>query len=62
MDQKKAIVIGAGIAGIAAAIRLAHQGWHVTVIEKNAYAGGKLSHFSRNGYQFDGRSALLTSL
>jgi phytoene desaturase len=60
MDQKKAIIIGAGIAGIAAAIRLAHQGWQVTVIEKNAYAGGKLSHFSRNGYQFDAGPSLFT--
>lgn len=60
MDQKKAIVIGAGIAGIAAAIRLAQQGWQVTIIEKNAYAGGKLSHFSRDGYQFDAGPSLFT--
>jgi phytoene desaturase len=60
MEQKKACVIGAGVAGLATAIRLAHQGWQVTVIEKNSYAGGKLSHFSIGDYHFDAGPSLFT--
>ena len=44
-SSKNAIVIGAGIAGLASAIRLQVMGYEVTVYEKNNYPGGKLSHF-----------------
>jgi phytoene desaturase len=43
--MKKAIIIGAGIAGIASAVRLAVRGYAVEVFEANAFAGGKLSEF-----------------
>jgi len=36
------IVIGAGIAGLAASLRLAHQGFSVTVLERHAGPGGKM--------------------
>jgi len=36
------IIIGAGIAGLAAALRLAGRGIAVKIIEKEAYVGGKL--------------------
>lgn len=57
---KKAIVIGAGVAGLAAAIRLQVMGFDVTVFEKNDYPGGKLSHFESGGYQFDAGPSLFT--
>ncbi|WP_439504524.1 1-hydroxycarotenoid 3,4-desaturase CrtD [Sediminibacterium sp.] len=57
---KNAIVIGAGIAGIAAAIRLQVMGYAVTVFEKNEYPGGKLSHFELGGFQFDAGPSLFT--
>ncbi|OYZ02261.1 MAG: phytoene dehydrogenase [Sphingobacteriia bacterium 28-36-52] len=57
---KKAIVIGAGVAGLAAAIRLQVMGYAVTVFEKNDYPGGKLSHFELGGYQFDAGPSLFT--
>ena len=60
MQSKKAIVIGAGIAGLASAIRLAVQGFSVKVYEKNSYPGGKLSHFSLGEYQFDAGPSLFT--
>ncbi|HMQ00726.1 MAG TPA: NAD(P)-binding protein, partial [Cyclobacteriaceae bacterium] len=41
--MQKAIVIGSGIAGLAAAIRLRVKGFEVEVFEANAYPGGKLS-------------------
>ena len=58
--QKKAIIIGSGIGGLATAIRLAAKGMQVTIYEKNAYAGGKLSAFYKNGYQFDAGPSLFT--
>lgn len=58
--NKKAIVIGSGIAGIAASIRLACKGYEVTVLEKNAYPGGKLSEIQLGGYRFDAGPSLFT--
>jgi phytoene desaturase len=59
-STKKAIVIGAGIAGIASAIRLAVQGFEVSVFEKNEYPGGKISEFKIGDYQFDAGPSLFT--
>jgi phytoene desaturase len=56
----KAIIIGAGVAGLASAIRLAVQGFKVTVFEKNNYPGGKLSHFTLGGFSFDAGPSLFT--
>ncbi|TKK70923.1 phytoene desaturase [Ilyomonas limi] len=58
--QSTAIIIGAGIAGIASAIRLAVQGFAVKVFEKNSYAGGKINSFEKEGYCFDGGPSLFT--
>lgn len=55
-----AIIIGAGVAGLASAIRLAAQGFSVTVFEKNERAGGKVSYFTEKGYCFDGGPSLFT--
>lgn len=52
--------MGSGIAGLAAAIRLAHQGFEVTVFETNATAGGKMSELNVNGYRFDKGPTVLT--
>jgi phytoene desaturase len=60
MPQKKALIVGAGIAGIAAAIRLAVKGYIVEVFEANSYAGGKLSKFDQEGYRFDAGPSLFT--
>ncbi len=59
-NQSKAIIIGAGIGGIASSIRLAVMGFEVVVFEKNSYPGGKLSHFSKESYQFDAGPSLFT--
>jgi phytoene desaturase len=60
MKQGSVIVIGSGVAGMAAAIRLAIQGLQVHVYEKNSYAGGKLSAFQKDGYSFDAGPSLFT--
>jgi len=60
MPQPKAIIIGAGIAGIATAIRLAVKGYTIEVFEANNYPGGKLSEINLNGYRFDAGPSLFT--
>lgn len=60
MNSGKVIVIGSGVAGMAAAIRLAVQGFMVQVYEKNSYPGGKLSAFEKNGFLFDAGPSLFT--
>ena len=60
MPKPTAIIIGAGVAGLASAIRLAVQGFEVTVFEKNSYPGGKLTHFNLGNYQFDAGPSLFT--
>jgi phytoene desaturase len=58
--MSKAIVIGAGIAGIAAALRLRAAGIEVDVFEANDYPGGKLHAFKLAGYRFDAGPSLFT--
>jgi len=45
---------------LAVAIRLAHKGYKVTVLEKNAYPGGKLSEQKIGAYRFDKGPSLFT--
>jgi phytoene desaturase len=59
--SKKAIIIGAGVGGMATAIRLKLLGYNVQVFEKNTYPGGKLTHFETNGFRFDAGPSLFTS-
>jgi phytoene desaturase len=50
---KKAIIIGAGFAGLSTACYLAKSGWQVTVIEKNNTVGGRAKQLVANGFTFD---------
>jgi phytoene desaturase len=58
--SKHIIIIGSGVAGLSAAIRLRAAGMHVQVFEANDYPGGKLSQFEVNGYRFDAGPSLFT--
>ncbi len=58
--MSRVIVIGAGLGGLSAGIRLAHQGHDVTVLEKNERVGGKLNIWETGGYTFDTGPSLLT--
>lgn len=60
MKVKEAAIIGAGIAGIAAAIRLAVKGLKVDVFEYNAQPGGKISQFYKDGFRWDTGPSLFT--
>lgn len=58
--NRKAIIIGSGIAGIASSIRLALKGYDVAVFESNSYPGGKLSKIDLGEYRFDAGPSLFT--
>ena len=60
MKTLKVGIVGAGIAGIASAIRLAAKGQKVSVFEANDYAGGKLSEVRMGEYRFDAGPSLFT--
>lgn len=60
MSEKKAVVIGSGIAGLASAIRFACKGFSVDLFEKNESPGGKLSVLEKNGFVFDTGPSLFT--
>lgn len=51
--QKHAIIIGSGVGGLSAAVRLSALGLKVTVIEANDYVGGKLTSKWLGKYRFD---------
>ncbi len=53
MAVKKVIVIGSGFSGLSAATCLADMGYSVTVLEKNATAGGRARSFTVDGFTFD---------
>lgn len=55
-----AAVIGSGVAGLAAAIRLALQDFSVTIFEANSYPGGKLTQVQQDGCRFDAGPSLFT--
>jgi phytoene desaturase len=48
-----AIVIGAGLGGLAAAMRLGAKGYRVTVIDRLDMPGGRGSSIQQGGYRFD---------
>lgn len=51
--MKNAVVIGAGVAGLSAAMELAYSGYNVQVVEKNSMPGGRAMVWKKNGYTFD---------
>lgn len=54
------VVIGAGVGGLTAAIRLASAGHRVVVHERAGTVGGKLGRYARDGFVFDTGPSLFT--
>jgi phytoene desaturase len=50
---KSVIIIGAGLGGLAAALRLRHMGFDVTVIEKQKRPGGRSNVLQEHGFRVD---------
>ena len=59
-EKQKIAVIGSGVAGLAAAVRLAARGHRVSLFEKNSFPGGKLSEIRVGNYRFDAGPSLFT--
>lgn len=51
--NKKVLVVGAGLGGLATALRLAKKGYQVEMVEKNHQAGGRLNQIKKDGFTFD---------
>jgi phytoene desaturase len=60
MNTKKAIVIGAGIAGMAVSIRLRRLGYKVEVYEASNTFGGKVKEYRWGKFRFDTGPSLFT--
>lgn len=54
------VVIGGGLAGLAAACELAARGARVTLVERNRHLGGKMNVLSERGFTFDMGPTILT--
>jgi phytoene desaturase len=52
-SKRSAVIIGAGIGGIATSVYLAKSGYDVTVFEKNSAPGGRCGQLIRDGHRFD---------
>ncbi|MEO8479029.1 MAG: phytoene desaturase family protein [Gemmatimonadota bacterium] len=61
-NRPSALVIGAGIGGLATAIRLATAGWAVTVLERHSAPGGRAGRWESEGFTFDTGPSLLLML
>ncbi len=57
----RAVVIGAGFGGLAAAVRLRAMGWEVTVLEALDQPGGRARVFERDGFTFDAGPTVITA-
>lgn len=59
--MKKALVIGGGFGGMAAALRLRAKHYEVTLVERNAALGGRGQVYVRNGYTHDAGPTVITA-
>lgn len=59
-NEKKVIIIGAGLGGISAAAYLRQAGYEVEIIEKNDHPGGKLNELKTEGFTFDLGPSIVT--
>ena len=53
VERVDAVVIGAGLGGLAAAVTLAGAGKKTVVLEQHSVPGGYASSFQRGPYRFD---------
>jgi len=55
------VVIGSGFGGLAAAVRLGHRGYRVTVLEKLDKPGGRAYVHEVDGFKFDAGPTIITA-
>ena len=59
-STNRVVVVGAGLAGLSAALRLAGAGREVTVVERESIPGGRAGLISDSGFEFDTGPTVLT--
>ncbi len=52
-QDRRAVIVGAGPGGLAAALLLAKSGVKVTIVEKRGQVGGRTSTIEQDGFKFD---------
>ncbi len=57
----RAVVVGAGFGGIAAALRLRAKGYGVTLIDRAPRCGGRAQVFERDGFRHDAGPTVITA-
>jgi phytoene desaturase len=60
-DRPRAVIIGSGFGGLAAAIRLGARGYRVTILEKLDRPGGRAGVFHQDGFTFDAGPTIVTA-
>jgi phytoene desaturase len=60
-NKPHAVIIGAGLGGLAAAIRLGARGYRVTVLDRLAAPGGRATVFKQDGFIFDAGPTIITA-
>ena len=59
--MKKAVVIGSGFGGLAAALRLRKKNYDVTLVEALPTLGGRARVFEKDGFKFDAGPTVITA-
>jgi phytoene desaturase len=60
-SRPRAIVVGSGFGGLAAAVRLGAKGYRVSVLEKLDKPGGRAYTYKQDGYTFDAGPTIITA-
>ena len=58
---RRAVVIGSGFGGLAAAVRLGARGYRVTVLERLDAPGGRAYVHRQDGFTFDAGPTIVTA-
>ena len=51
--ERRAVVVGGGISGLATAALLARRGWSVDLLEARGALGGRAGTWEADGFRFD---------
>lgn len=60
-ESPRALIIGSGLGGLAAAIRLQARGYATTILEARDRPGGRAAVYEESGYRFDAGPTIITA-
>jgi Phytoene dehydrogenase and related proteins len=60
-DAPHAVVVGAGMGGLASAVRLRARGFRVTLLDRLDQPGGRARVFEQDGFTFDAGPTVITA-